>query len=89
MNFRDLPSMPVATQSTERITTGDWRTIRPVLNKDLCDRCYQCWTFCPDVSVIVEEEGSFPKVDLNHCKGCGICSTECSKQAITMVREDL
>ena len=89
MNFRDLPGMPVARQSTESMMTGEWRTIRPVLNKDLCDRCYHCWAFCPDVSVIVEEEGSFPKVDLNHCKGCGIWSVECSKQAITMVREDL
>lgn len=89
MNYRDLPTIPVSLRSTEAITTGDWRTIRPVLNKDLCDRCYSCWAFCPDVSVIVETEGAFPKVDLNHCKGCGICATECSKQAITMVREDL
>ena len=57
MNFRDLPGMPVARQSTESMMTGEWRTIRPVLNKDLCDRCYHCWAFCPDVSVIVEEEG--------------------------------
>lgn len=89
MKYQELPSIPVSRQSTETVTTGDWRTIRPILDKDFCDRCYKCWLYCPDMSVIVETEGSFPKVDLNHCKGCGICSVECSKQAITMVREDL
>jgi pyruvate ferredoxin oxidoreductase delta subunit len=28
-------------------------------------------------------------IDLNFCKGCGICANECPKKAIEMVREDM
>ncbi|MFA5614071.1 MAG: 4Fe-4S binding protein, partial [Methanoculleus sp.] len=27
-------------------------------------------------------------IDLDYCKGCGICANECPKNAITMVREE-
>ena len=27
------------------------------------------------------------EIDLNLCKGCGICANECPKQCITMVEE--
>ena len=27
-------------------------------------------------------------IDLDYCKGCGVCANECPKQAITMVREE-
>jgi Pyruvate/2-oxoacid:ferredoxin oxidoreductase delta subunit len=36
----------------------------------------------------LREEGDYPKVDYDHCKGCGICANECPTVAITMVRED-
>jgi len=48
-----------------------------------------CWKFCPDMSMIVEKEGDYPYVDLDHCKGCGICSNECPRGAIKMERETL
>jgi pyruvate ferredoxin oxidoreductase delta subunit len=28
-----------------------------------------------------------PEIDLEYCKGCGICSEECPTKAITMVPE--
>jgi len=87
--YKDLPAEPVASQSTEDVMTGTWRTIRPVLNQDKCIRCYMCWKFCPDMSMTVEKEGDYPSVDLDHCKGCGICSNECPRGAIKMVREIL
>lgn len=87
--YKDLPAEPVASQSTEDVMTGNWRTIRPVLNQDKCIRCYMCWKFCPDMSMVVEKEGDYPYVDLDHCKGCGICSNECPRGAIRMEREIL
>jgi 2-oxoacid:acceptor oxidoreductase delta subunit (pyruvate/2-ketoisovalerate family) len=59
-----------------------------VIDTKKCTRCYTCWKFCPDLSVDVKEEGDFPKVDLDHCKGCGICANECPTGAIIMLRED-
>lgn len=87
--YKDLPSEPVAVQNTEDIITGTWRSIRPVVNEDKCIRCYMCWKYCPDMSIIVQKEGDYPTVDLDHCKGCGICSNECPRGAIKMQREVL
>ena len=86
--YRDLPQSSYSLQTTESVRTGSWRTFRPVIDTKKCTRCYTCWKFCPDLSIEVREEGDHPKVDLDHCKGCGICSNECPTGAITMVRED-
>jgi len=45
-----------------------------------------CWIYCPDSSIIVEE-AKIKGFDYNHCKGCGICSTQCPVDAIEMVEE--
>ena len=87
--YRDLPPIQITTESTKGNQTGTWRTFRPVIDLDKCDRCYTCWIFCPDVSIIVEEEGDYPSIDLIHCKGCGICANDCGPGAITMEREPL
>jgi 2-oxoisovalerate ferredoxin oxidoreductase delta subunit len=87
--YRDLPPLPITTQSTEDVPTGSWRTMRPVINQEKCVKCYLCWKFCPDLSMVVEGEGEYPRVDYDHCKGCGICANECVHEAISMEREDL
>ena len=87
--YKDLPAEPVASQSTEDVMTGNWRSIRPVLDESKCIRCYMCWKFCPDMSMVGEKEGDYPRIDLDHCKGCGICSNECPRGAIRMEREIL
>jgi len=86
--YRDLPQSTYSLQTTESVRTGTWRTFRPVIDTKKCTRCYTCWKFCPDLSIDVKEEGDHPKVDLDHCKGCGICANECPTGAITMLRED-
>jgi pyruvate ferredoxin oxidoreductase delta subunit len=43
-----------------------------------------CWLFCPE---IVISRTIPPAVDLEYCKGCGICAEECPTKAITMVDE--
>ena len=68
--------------------TGSWRSMRPIRDDDKCINCLRCWIFCPDSSIIVED-GKVVDIDLDHCKGCGICAYECPPkvQAITMVLE--
>jgi pyruvate ferredoxin oxidoreductase delta subunit len=39
--------------------------------------------YCPDGAISEDLD-----VDLDFCKGCGICANECPKKAITMVREE-
>jgi len=63
--------------------TGTWRVFRPVVDKEKCNECGLCQTFCPDGTI--DEELT---IDLDFCKGCGICANECPKKAITMVREE-
>jgi len=69
--------------------TGDWRVKTPVINYDTCTpartnrpSCFICWSYCPDgvISRTVP-----PVIDLEYCKGCGICAEECPTGAIKMV----
>ena len=65
--------------------TGSWRTFKPVVNKEKCINCLQCWIYCPDAAITRLEESV--SVDYDYCKGCGICANECPAKAITMVEE--
>jgi pyruvate ferredoxin oxidoreductase delta subunit len=66
--------------------TGDWKSRRPVLDKEKCIKCGFCFLYCPEGCVRPNEEGYFIS-NLKYCKGCGICANECPKKAITMVVE--
>lgn len=63
--------------------TGDWKTFKPVVDKDKCINCLQCWIYCPDSCILVKD-GKIADVDLDYCKGCGICASICPKQCIKM-----
>jgi Pyruvate/2-oxoacid:ferredoxin oxidoreductase delta subunit len=49
-----------------------------------CNLCLQCVSFCPDSSIRPDGEKETVAVDLDHCKGCGICAYECPRGVITM-----
>jgi len=70
-----------------RYKTGDWRSQRPVWNKERCIKCAMCSMFCPEGCIGPDSEGYY-EADLYYCKGCGICARECWTQAITMVEEE-
>ncbi len=74
------------TGSTTKTKTGGWRTFKPVIHMDKCVDCGCCWIFCPDMSIL-RKDGEY-SVDLEYCKGCGICSRECPTGAIEMVLEE-
>ena len=45
-----------------------------------------CWVVCPDSSIEVED-GKMTGIDLEHCKGCGVCTHECKFDALSLVSE--
>lgn len=71
--------------------TGDWRSSRPVMAPELCSAvklgkvtCQLCWSYCPDACIT---QGVPPVIELEYCKGCGICAEECPTGAIAMAPE--
>jgi len=64
--------------------TGTWRVFRPTINLDKCIKCWGCWIYCPDAAI---SRDSYPIIDYEYCKGCGICATECPVDAIAIERE--
>jgi len=66
--------------------TGDWRSDRPLWDKEKCIKCGICYIYCPEAAVVEDKEGYF-SADLYYCKGCGICAAECWTGAISMVEE--
>lgn len=49
-----------------------------------CNLCQQCVLFCPDACLGLDPDGAGVRVDLAHCKGCGICAQECPRGVISM-----
>lgn len=52
-----------------------------------CFECDNCYGICPDNAVIKLGPGNRFSIDLDYCKGCGICAAECPCGAIKMVPE--
>jgi NADPH-dependent glutamate synthase beta subunit-like oxidoreductase len=56
-----------------------------------CFACDNCFGVCPDNAVVkLEPGGAYAyAIDLDYCKGCGICAAECPAGAIAMAPEDI
>ena len=80
------PGCVVQPGSSRDNHTGDWRSCLPVIQEERCIQCGLCWAFCPDAAQIQKPDGYF-SVDLDYCKGCGICAMECPTGAIHMEKE--
>ena len=52
-----------------------------------CLECDNCFGVCPDNAVIKLGPGRRYVIDLDFCKGCGLCAAECPAGAIDMVPE--
>jgi NADPH-dependent glutamate synthase beta subunit-like oxidoreductase len=54
-----------------------------------CFACDNCYGVCPDNAVIkLDEPGPYRyEINLDYCKGCGLCAEECPCGAIDMERE--
>jgi Pyruvate/2-oxoacid:ferredoxin oxidoreductase delta subunit len=60
------------------------REVERCLSCGTCNLCLQCVSFCPDASIKLDEDKAAVTIDLDHCKGCGICAYECLRGVITM-----
>lgn len=64
--------------------TGTWRRGQyPVFAAQNCTDCRLCVMFCPDAAIERVQKGVY-RVNLNYCKGCGICAEECPAKDIRM-----
>jgi pyruvate ferredoxin oxidoreductase gamma subunit len=90
----ELPTDPVslaaptvrAVANSVEVRTGLWRTMRPVIDYEHCNRCWWvCSTFCPDSAIAVED--GRPVIDYDHCKGCLVCVGVCPPHAIAAIAE--
>lgn len=69
--------------------TGSWRSERPIWKEDVCIQCLQCWLYCPDLAIKIEDD-KIAGIDYNYCKGCGLCHYVCPvkpDKAIDMISE--
>jgi 2-oxoacid:acceptor oxidoreductase delta subunit (pyruvate/2-ketoisovalerate family) len=54
-----------------------------------CFECDNCYGVCPDNAITKLGPGQRFEIDLDYCKGCGICVAECPAGAIEMVPETI
>ena len=79
--------VPIGPEGLHVLDTGKWRTRRPILDKQNCKKCGQCFLYCPVFSVERGEDNSYT-ICYDYCKGCGICANECKFDAIKMISEE-
>jgi pyruvate ferredoxin oxidoreductase delta subunit len=86
---KDHPSAATIPEAgtAKRYKTGTWRSEKPKWIEEECSHCLICWMFCPDSAILVKD-GKMVAIDYDHCKGCGICATECPRDAIVMIAEE-
>ncbi|SDD79058.1 NAD(P)-binding protein [Glycomyces harbinensis] len=53
-----------------------------------CFECDNCYGMCPDNAIVKLGPGKGFAIDLDYCKGCGICAAECPAGAIAMIEEE-
>ena len=79
------------------VKNAGWRNERPVFNPAKCNGCLKCYMHCPDGAVFkVANDPALCSsnrtdtsigLDLDFCKGCGICAKSCSTGALSMISE--
>ena len=79
------------------VKNAGWRNERPVVDRTKCTGCLKCYMYCPDGTVfkVPNDPSTCPsnrtdtsvEIDLDFCKGCGICARACASGAISMVSE--
>ncbi|GAA1974761.1 NAD(P)-binding protein [Nocardioides panacihumi] len=63
---------------------------RRCLSCGTCFSCDNCYGVCPDNAVLkIGRPGEKYVIDLDYCKGCGLCAAECPSGAIDMVPEEI
>ena len=53
-----------------------------------CTFCDVCQLLCPDLAITRDAETRRIVIDLDYCKGCGLCAHYCPHDAIRMVVDE-
>ena len=71
--------------------TFDAQTAQDEANRCLatqsCSWCNVCILLCPDLCITRNPQTQEIEIDLNYCKGCGLCAHYCPKGALEMIQE--
>ena len=87
-SYWDLPPAPISLPGKGSAgKTGNWRVYRPVVHHEDCIFCLQCYMYCPEGVISIDEEAKRVSMDYEYCKGCGVCSNNCPKNCISMEKE--
>ena len=98
-DFRKSPRFPLSTLSPNQARKGfdevargfsksqALRSAKRCFNCGICSFCSNCYEFCPDLAIHLDDRSMEREIDYDHCKGCGICVEECPRAAIRMVQE--
>lgn len=72
-------------------TNAGWRNVRPVVDDAKCTGCLQCYMVCPDGAIYKKPVQNKTRlgvsIDLDFCKGCGVCANACKFNALEMTSE--
>lgn len=83
--FDDVPENTAFEAGYLVSENSGWRNIRPVVDNEKCVGCMQCYLYCPDGTISIENGKAV--IDYKFCKGCGICERVCKLKAIGMEAE--
>ncbi|HLN19034.1 MAG TPA: 4Fe-4S binding protein [Patescibacteria group bacterium] len=70
--------------------TGNWRYMKPEVDREKCIGCSTCVPFCPEAVITVDSSRSIvdgkkkAEIDYEYCKGCGVCASVCPTKSILM-----
>ena len=78
---------PYSNSNSFTASVADWRVEKPVFNKEFCIDCQFCWIYCPDMSIISRDKKMIG-IDMDHCKGCGICVEVCPTNPKSLLMYD-
>lgn len=80
--------------------TGNWRYMKPEVDKKKCIGCGTCVEFCPEAAIELAKEkkparippkagnvAGRAEIDYDFCKGCGVCAQVCPVKAIIMKKD--
>jgi len=79
--------LPANKKENKGMITGNWRTLRPVIDNEACTLCLNCFLYCPDACWHLDEKEERMVWDADYCKGCLICVNECPVDCISTANE--